>query len=139
MSSAGLFNDGYTKATTDQLIADAKIGTLKFTGYVQTTDPSSSGTIPTGSLWYNNATLPAVSDFPVTVQEWDGSVWTATTYTAVDWDVWAVYNSTTLDYDESYWFKNVWNRLDFSFDASQFVQKSVLSAALTGVTYAALS
>ena len=103
------------KGATMKEIEEVQTTSIKFKGYVSTTEPGSDVyLLVEGNMWINAATMP--SSFPVpasSIRVWDGSAWQATTeaYTPDALDAWS-----NLNNNEGYYWFGAWKV--FSTDLS---------------------
>lgn len=103
------------KGATMKEIEEVQTTSIKFKGYVSTTQPASDAyLLVEGNMWINAATMP--SSFPVpasSIRVWDGSAWQTTTesYTPDALDAWSNINN-----NEGYYWFGAWKV--FSTDLS---------------------
>jgi hypothetical protein len=99
----------------DEMIKERISSTLKFIGYVSTTDPAPLDPgIKVGYLWHNSSDM--TDAFPWTVKQWNGSTWDVVPdYEPSAMDLWSNMN-TTPEHEGFYWFSGEWNRNDFYAD-----------------------
>ena len=103
------------KGATMKEIEEVQTTSIKFKGYVSTTQPASDAyLLVEGNMWINAATMP--SSFPVpasSIRVWDGSAWQTTTesYTPDALDAWS-----NLNNNEGYYWFGAWKV--FSTDLS---------------------
>ena len=92
------------KGATMKEIEEVQTTSIKFKGYVSTTQPVSDAyLLVEGNMWINAATMPP--SFPVpasSIRVWDGSAWQTTTesYTPDALDAWSNLNNN----EGYYWF-----------------------------------
>ena len=96
------------KGATMKEIIDVQNTSIKFKGFVSTTEPSSSEfTLFEGNMWINASAMPTSFPVPATsIRVWDGTAWQTTTdsYTPAPLDAWRNEN----DNEGYYWFGGVW-------------------------------
>ena len=103
------------KGATMKEIEEVQTTSIRFKGYVSTTQPASDVyLLVDGNMWINAATMP--STFPVSassIHVWDGSAWQTATesYTPDALDAWS-----NLDNNEGYYWFGAWKV--FSTDLS---------------------
>ena len=103
------------KGATMKEIEEVQTTSIKFKGYVSTTQPASDAyLLVDGNMWINAATMPP--SFPVpasSIRVWDGSAWQTTTesYTPDALDAWS-----NLNNNEGYYWFGAWKV--FSTDLS---------------------
>ena len=103
------------KGATMKEIEEVQTTSIKFKGYVSTTQPASDAyLLVDGNIWINAGTMP--SSFPVpasSIRVWDGSAWQTTTesYTPTALDAWS-----NLNNNEGYYWFGAWKM--FSTDLS---------------------
>ena len=103
------------KGATMKEIEEVQTTSIKFKGYVSTTQPVSDAyLLVEGNMWINAATMPP--SFPVpasSIRVWDGSAWQTTTesYTPDALDAWS-----NLNNNEGYYWFGAWKV--FSTDLS---------------------
>lgn len=103
------------KGATMKEIEEVQTTSIKFKGYVSTTQPASDAyLLVEGNMWINAATMPP--SFPVpasSIRVWDGSAWQTTTesYTPDALDAWS-----NLNNNEGYYWFGAWKV--FSTDLS---------------------
>ena len=92
------------KGATMKEIEEVQTTSIKFKGYISTTQPASDAyLLVDGNMWINAATMPP--SFPVpasSIRVWDGSAWQTTTesYTPDALDAWSNLNNN----EGYYWF-----------------------------------
>lgn len=103
------------KGATMKEIEEVQTTSIKFKGYISTTQPASDAyLLVDGNMWINAATMPP--SFPVpasSIRVWDGSAWQTTTesYTPDALDAWS-----NLNNNEGYYWFGAWKV--FSTDLS---------------------
>ena len=109
------------KGATMKEIIDIQNTSIKFKGFVSTTEPSSSEfTLFEGNMWINASAMPSSFPVPATsIRVWDGTAWQTTTdsYTPAPLDAWRNEN----DNQGYYWFGGVWTVMSTDLSPDYFV------------------
>lgn len=126
------FEEYYTSEQVDQLIADLSTGLLKVVGYISNEEPTTlfPDKIVNGILWLQSTASgsPNGQTFACKVYNESTSSWDNTTYTAKDFDVWMNVNGTENSW---FWLGQIWEKLDFNVDMSNYYNKSDVDGLLS--------